>query len=105
MGSVRPGLEQDEARATAEEAAAVSRDRGMRWSLARAAHILGQARAAAGVPGVEEAFEEAAEAAQEVGLSYELGLIEEDRRAVAAGLAAGPASRPSKPALADAMDS
>jgi class 3 adenylate cyclase/tetratricopeptide (TPR) repeat protein len=76
-----------EALATAEEAVTVSRDRGMRWSQARAARTLGRVRAAAGAPGAEEAFEEAAEAAREVGLTYELEQIEEDRRSVAAGSA------------------
>ncbi|HEX6586751.1 MAG TPA: adenylate/guanylate cyclase domain-containing protein [Solirubrobacterales bacterium] len=75
-----------EALATAEGAASIARERGMKWSLPRAARILGRARTAAGKPGAEEAFEEGAAAAREVGLMVELEAIEEDRRAVAARL-------------------
>jgi class 3 adenylate cyclase/tetratricopeptide (TPR) repeat protein len=73
-----------EALATAERALSIARERGMRWSLPRAARILGRARAAAHKPGVDEAFEEGATVAREVGLTVELEGIEEDRRAVAA---------------------
>jgi adenylate cyclase len=76
-----------EALATAEEAASIARERGMKWSLSRAARALARARAAAGKPGVDEAFDEAAEVAREVGLMVELEEIEEDRRGVAAGSA------------------
>ncbi len=73
-----------EALATAEGAASIARERGMNWSLPRAARMLGRARTAAGKPGAEEAFEEGAAAAREVGLIVELEAIEEDRRTVAA---------------------
>ena len=56
----------------------------MVWSQGRAARTLGRVRAAAGAPGAEEAFEEAAEAARQVGSTYELQEIEEDRRSIAA---------------------
>jgi class 3 adenylate cyclase/tetratricopeptide (TPR) repeat protein len=73
-----------EALATAEGAASVAREQEMRWSLPRAARSLGRARAAAGRPGVEDAFEEASSTAREVGLMLELEGIEEDRRTMAA---------------------
>jgi adenylate cyclase len=76
-----------EALATAERAASIARERGMKWSFPRAARTLARARAAAGKPGVEEAFEDAAESAREVGLMVELEGIEEDRRGVAANSA------------------
>jgi class 3 adenylate cyclase/tetratricopeptide (TPR) repeat protein len=76
-----------EALATAEEAMLGARELGLRWSLPRAARALGRARAAAQAPGVEEAFDEGAQVARQIGLQVELEGIEEDRRAVAAGAA------------------
>jgi class 3 adenylate cyclase/tetratricopeptide (TPR) repeat protein len=73
-----------EALATAERAASTSRERGMAWSMPRAARILARTRAAAGKDGVEEAFAEGAAAARQVGMMVELEGIEEDRRAMAA---------------------
>jgi tetratricopeptide (TPR) repeat protein len=76
-----------EALARAEEAAAIGRERGMRWSLPRALRTLGEARAAAGEPGAEEALDEAAKVAEETGSAVELELIERSRDTVRAGLA------------------
>ena len=64
---------------------AISRELGLRWSLPRAARVLGRARAAAHKPGVEEIFDEGAQVASEIGFRIELEWIEEDRRAIAAG--------------------
>ena len=72
-----------EALATAERALSVARERSLLWSLPRAARIVARARAAAGKPGVEEAFAEAGSVAREIGCKVELDGIEEDRRAVA----------------------
>jgi len=69
-----------EALATAEVASATSRRDGMLWGHARAARILGRARAAAGEPGADEAFRDAEETAAEVGMSIELEAAREDRR-------------------------
>jgi class 3 adenylate cyclase/tetratricopeptide (TPR) repeat protein len=69
-----------EALATAEEAFAVSHRDGMLWAHARAARILGRARAAAGDPGAEEAFRAAEETAKRVGMAIELEAVREDRR-------------------------
>ena len=73
-----------EALATAEQAVQVARERGMRWSLPRAARALGNARVASGEPGAEAAFAESIETAREVGLVLEVEQTEEDRRAAAA---------------------
>jgi hypothetical protein len=69
-----------EALATAEEAFAVSHRDGMLWAHARAARILGRARAAAGDPEAEEAFRAAEETAKRVGMAIELQAVREDRR-------------------------
>jgi class 3 adenylate cyclase/tetratricopeptide (TPR) repeat protein len=61
VGRVEEGLE------VAEEAARVSRERGMMWSYPVAMLTLARARAAAGADGVEEAFEESERVARECG--------------------------------------
>ena len=64
----------------AERAAAIARDRGMRWAEPRALRALGEARAAAGEEeGASEAFEEAAAVARETGSVFELGQVEAAR--------------------------
>jgi class 3 adenylate cyclase/tetratricopeptide (TPR) repeat protein len=72
-----------EALAIAEEASAASHRDGMLWAHARAARILGRARAAAGDPAADEAFQDAEETAAQVGMAIEVEAAREDRRAVA----------------------
>jgi class 3 adenylate cyclase/tetratricopeptide (TPR) repeat protein len=71
-----------EALATAEAATSIARERGMTWSLPRAARMLGRARSAAGKPNADEAFDEGATAARQVGLTVDLEGIAEDREAI-----------------------
>ena len=69
----------DEAVEVAEEAARVTRERGMLWSYPVAMLTLARARAAAGVDGVEEAFREAERVARETGATTLLMDIETER--------------------------
>jgi tetratricopeptide (TPR) repeat protein len=69
----------DEALARAESAAAVARERGMHWQLPGALHALAQARAAAGVTGIEEALEEATALCERLGHRLTLRKIDADR--------------------------
>jgi predicted ATPase/class 3 adenylate cyclase len=63
-----------------ERAAAVARDRGMRWAQPRAFRALGEARAAAGqAEEANEAFDEASKIARETGSVFELGQVEAAR--------------------------
>jgi class 3 adenylate cyclase/tetratricopeptide (TPR) repeat protein len=70
---------EEEALAVAEEATRVSRERGMLWTYPVAVLTLARARAAAGVDGVEEAFEEAERVARETGATTLLMDIEAER--------------------------
>ncbi|HWC48616.1 MAG TPA: adenylate/guanylate cyclase domain-containing protein [Solirubrobacterales bacterium] len=69
----------DEALEVAERAARVARERGMLWSYPVAALTLARARAAAGVDGVGEAFEESERVARELGATTLLMDIENER--------------------------
>jgi class 3 adenylate cyclase/tetratricopeptide (TPR) repeat protein len=82
----------DEGLELAEESARVARERGMLWSYPVAMLTLARARAAAGVPGVSEAFDEAERVARETGATTLLMDIEEEREQV--GSSAGPAAKP-----------
>src|SRR4051794_34912797 len=73
VGRVAEGLE------LAEEAARIARERGMLWSYPVAVLTLARARAAAGVDGVEEAFDEAERVARECGATTLLMDIEAER--------------------------
>ncbi|MGH2983176.1 MAG: adenylate/guanylate cyclase domain-containing protein [Solirubrobacterales bacterium] len=82
VGKVQEALER------AEGAAAIARDRGMRWALPRALRALGEVRAAAGkAAGAREAFDEAAEVARETGSKVELDAIEAARHSIPAARA------------------
>jgi len=76
----------EEALVEAEWAASTALRRVMGWQIPSALHTLAQARAAAGAPGVEEALEEATEAAVRRGHRMTLSRIEADRDSL---LAAG----------------
>ncbi len=86
VGRTEEGLE------LAEESARVARERGMLWSYPVAMLTLARARAAAGAPGVDEAFEEAERVARETGATTLLMDIEEEREQ--AGSSASPAAKP-----------
>jgi class 3 adenylate cyclase/tetratricopeptide (TPR) repeat protein len=79
VGRAAEGLE------VAEEAARVSRERGMLWSYPVAALTLARARAAAGVDGVEEAFGEAERVARECGATTLLMDIATEREQLGSG--------------------
>jgi class 3 adenylate cyclase/tetratricopeptide (TPR) repeat protein len=81
----------DEGLELAEEAARIARERGMLWSYPVAMLTLARARAAAGAPGVSEAFEEAERVARETGATTLLMDIEEEREQ--AGSSAAPAAK------------
>ncbi len=70
---------EDEALAAAEEAARVTRERGMLWSYPVAMLTLARARAATGVDGVAEAFEESERVARETGATTLLEDIRVER--------------------------
>jgi len=80
LGLDRP----EEALEQAEWAADTARRRGMGWQLAPALHVLAQARAATGEPGVGEALDEAIAAGQRHGHEMILARIEADRAALTA---------------------
>jgi tetratricopeptide (TPR) repeat protein len=86
VGRTEEGLE------LAEESARVARERGMLWSYPVAMLTLARARAAAGAPGVSEAFDEAERVARETGATTLLMDIEEEREQV--GSSASPATKP-----------
>jgi class 3 adenylate cyclase/tetratricopeptide (TPR) repeat protein len=69
----------DEALEEAEWAAGTALRRAMGWQIPAALHTLAQARATAGAPGVEEALEEATEAARGLGHLMALRKINADR--------------------------
>jgi len=69
-----------EALERAEHAAALARDRGMRWAQPRALRALGEARAAAGqAEGAGEAFDEALVVARGSGSAFEIAQVEAAR--------------------------
>jgi class 3 adenylate cyclase len=72
----------EEAVEVAEEAARVTRERGMLWSYPVAMLTLARARAAAGVEGASEAFDEAERVARETGATTLLMDIEAERDAL-----------------------
>jgi class 3 adenylate cyclase/tetratricopeptide (TPR) repeat protein len=69
----------DEALAQAEWAADTAQRREMGWQIPTALHALAQARAAAGASGVEDALDEAAEAAASLGHLMTLNRVKADR--------------------------
>ena len=73
-----------DALAQAEWATDTARRREMGWQIPTALHTLAQARAAAGAQDVEEALDEAAEAAMSLGHRMTLSRIEADRDALTA---------------------
>jgi adenylate cyclase len=83
VGRVAEGLE------VAEEAARISGERGMLWSYPVAVLTLGRARAAAGVDGVEEAFDEAERVARECGATTLLMDIATEREQIGSGARSG----------------
>ncbi len=74
-----------EALERAERGAAVTRERGLRWSLPRALRVLAQARSAAREPGAPEALDEAEKVASANRQIVEVEQIRAAREAVAAG--------------------
>jgi adenylate cyclase len=82
----------DEGLELAEQSARVARERGMLWSYPVAMLTLARARAAAGAPGVSEAFDEAERVARETGATTLLMDIEEEREQV--GSSTGSAAKP-----------
>ncbi len=79
VGREEEGLE------VAEEAARVTRERGMLWSYPVAMLTLARARAATGADGVAEAFEEAERIARESGATTLLMDIEEEKAQLGPG--------------------
>jgi class 3 adenylate cyclase/tetratricopeptide (TPR) repeat protein len=79
VGRAEEGLE------VAEEAARVTRERGMLWSYPVAMLTLARARAAAGAEGVAEAFEEAERVARESGATTLLMDIAEEKAQIGPG--------------------
>ena len=75
----------EEAAELAQWAAALARERGMLWSLPITLKALAQARAAAGLNGAPETFDEAAELAERIGALQALESIEEARAELATG--------------------
>jgi DhnA family fructose-bisphosphate aldolase class Ia len=76
---------EDEALEVAEEAARIAHERGMLWSYPVAMLTLARTRAAAGVEGATEAFEEAARVARETGAETLLMDIAEERAQLGSG--------------------
>jgi tetratricopeptide (TPR) repeat protein len=72
----------EEALEVAEQAARVTRERGMLWSYPVTVLTLARARAAAGVDGVAEAFEESARVARETGATTLLEDIRAEREQI-----------------------
>ncbi|HWN72485.1 MAG TPA: adenylate/guanylate cyclase domain-containing protein [Solirubrobacterales bacterium] len=70
---------EEEALEVAEEAARITRERGMLWSYPVAMLTLARARAAVGVDGVNEAFDEAERVAHETGATTLMMDIEAER--------------------------
>jgi class 3 adenylate cyclase/tetratricopeptide (TPR) repeat protein len=66
----------------AKRAVEVGRERGMHWGLARALRTLATVKAGLGEPGAEETLDQASALAEQIGMSVEAGLIEEQRRSV-----------------------
>ena len=79
VGRAEEGLE------VAEQAARVTRERGMLWSYPVAMLTLARARSAAGAEGVAEAFEEAERVARESGATTLLMDIEEEKAQIGPG--------------------
>jgi adenylate cyclase len=75
----------EEAAELARWASEIARERGMLWALPLALHMLGLARAEAGLAGVEEALDAAAEAAERTGAAMSLEAVEATRGELAAG--------------------
>jgi class 3 adenylate cyclase/tetratricopeptide (TPR) repeat protein len=82
----------DEGLELAEKSARIARERGMLWAYPVAMLTLARARAAAGAPGVDEAFDEAERVARETGATTLLMDIEEEREQ--AGSDAATAAKP-----------
>jgi class 3 adenylate cyclase/tetratricopeptide (TPR) repeat protein len=80
----------DDALEEAEWAASTASRREMGWQIPLAFHVLAQARAAAGVSGVEEALEMATEAATSRGHLMTLHRIEAERGELVAGAPSAP---------------
>ena len=78
----------EEALEEIEWAANIARRRAMGWQIPSACHTLAQARAAVGAPGVEEALDEATEAAESRGHAMTLRKIEADRETLLAATGA-----------------
>ena len=76
---------EEEALGVAEEAARVTRERGMLWSYPVAMLTLARARAATGSEGVNEAFEEAERVARETGATTLLEDIRAEREQLETG--------------------
>jgi hypothetical protein len=76
---------EEEALEAAEEAARVCRERGMLWTYPVAMLTLARARAAAGVDGVDEAFEESERVARETGATTLLEDIKVEREQLETG--------------------
>ena len=74
----------EEALAQAEEATAISRERGMYWQLPGALLTLAQSRAATAAPGAAEALDEAAAVCQRLDHHTTLSKIEAEREALTA---------------------
>jgi class 3 adenylate cyclase/tetratricopeptide (TPR) repeat protein len=74
----------EEALELAEWASRVARERGMRWALPAALHVLGLARAALARDGADEALDEAARVAGETGAAVNLEAIEAARQTIGA---------------------
>jgi hypothetical protein len=82
------GLSRDEeALEEADWAAATALRRGMGWQIPVGFQTLAQARAAIGTTGVQEALEQALEAASRLGHAMTLRRIESERDALLAGAA------------------
>jgi class 3 adenylate cyclase/tetratricopeptide (TPR) repeat protein len=79
VGRIQEGLEE------AEWTAATAKRRGMGWQISPSLQTLAQARAAAGVPGVEEALDEGAAEARGRGHTMTLNRIEADRASLLTG--------------------
>jgi class 3 adenylate cyclase/tetratricopeptide (TPR) repeat protein len=75
----------EEAIGLASWASDTARERGLLWSLPLNLHVLALARSKAGMEGVEEALDEAAEVAGRTGAATSLESIEEARGALATG--------------------
>jgi hypothetical protein len=79
LGRIQEGLEQ------AEWTVETAKRRGMGWQISPGLQTLAQARAAAGIPGVEEALDEGAAEARGMGHTMTLHRIEADRASLLTG--------------------